>query len=186
MDVVVGVHPDLQAHQVHQAQLDQPETKVNQVIQVHQLKTVVPAVQAAPAVPANQENKETPVQLAMLVDQPKLDKKATTVHRAVQANQVQLAPTPKKEALENQAPQAPTVHPATQDPEGNQATKVLREAKVQTVVLARMPNIVLVPDEERPPKRKSRKPKKDTIWDFILLFAISIQILCLGNKNIIF
>jgi len=178
MDVVVGVHPAHQVHQVHLAQLDHPEIKANQAIQVHQLKTAVPAVQAAREVQANQENKAIQAQQATPDDQPKPDKKATTDHPVVQANQVQVAPTPNAEVPESQAPLVPTVPPAIQDLVANPATKVLREAKVRMAVLARTPNIVLVPDEERLPKRKSRKPKTDTIRNFILLVAISIKFLC--------
>jgi hypothetical protein len=172
MDVVVGVHQDPPDLQAHQAQLDHPETKVNQETQAHRPRMALPAVQEVPEAQANQANKAIQVQQATLEGQPKLDKKATMVHPVVQANPVQEAPTPKEEAPENQEVQDPTVPQATPALQANQETKAPQAAKVRTEAPAKMPNIVLVPDEERLRKRKPRKPKKDTIWNFILLFAI--------------
>jgi len=172
MDVVVGVHQDPPDLQAHQAQLDHPETKVNQVPQAHQPKMALPAVQEVPEAQANQANKAIQARQATPDDQPKLDKKATMVHLVVQANLALVGPTPKKEVPANPELQAPTVPLETPALQANPATKAPQAAKVRTEAPAKMPNIVLAPDEERLRKRKPRKPKKDTIWNFILLFAI--------------
>jgi len=172
-DVVVGVHRDHPDRQALQAQLDHPETKVNQATQAHQPKMAFPAVQEVPEAQANQANKAIQARQAMLDDQPKLDKKATMDHPVVPVNQVQEDPTPKKEAPENLEIQDPTARQATLALAANPATKVLQAAKVRTEAPAKMPNIVLVPDEERLRKRKPRKPKKE-FWNFILLFTIQV------------
>jgi len=143
----------------------------------------VQAVQAIPAAQANRANKAIPVRQATPEDQPKPDKKATTVHPVVQVNQDQVVQMPRKEAPEKTEIPVRTALQATQARAANQATKVLRAAKVRTEAQAKMPNIVLVQDEEKLRKRKSRKPKMDTIWNFILPFYISIHVFTLGNNK---
>jgi len=175
MDVVVGAHPVPLAHLVHQAQLAREETKVNLEIQAHRLEMEVLEVLVHQAALANQANKAVPVRQAMPADLPKLDKKATMDHPAVQANLVQVATTPNVEAPVTLAVPAPTDLLAIRAPAENQATKAPQDPKVHLEVPARMPNIVPAPEEPRPRKRKSRKPKKETIWNSILLFAIQFN-----------
>jgi hypothetical protein len=175
MDVVVGVHPDHPAHLDHLAQLDLEETKVSQATQAHRLAMEVLVHQVHQAAPANLANKAVQVQQAMPEDQRRPAKKAIMDHPAVQANLVQVATTPNVAVPAVQAVQVPTVLQAIQALVENQATKAPPDPKVHLEVQARTLNIVPVPEEPRVRKRKSRKPKKATIWNYILFFAIQFD-----------
>jgi len=175
MDVVVGVHPVHPDLQARLDPLDQLATKDNQAIQVQQAKMAAledPAIQEAQASPAN---KAVPVQPAMLVAMLKLDKKEIMDHPVPLVNLVPVAPTANVVVLANLAPQAYLVHPAPLAQVANRPTKVPLVHEARPAVLARMPNIVHVPDVPRR-SRKSRKPKWNKIWGFgFILFFFGTQ-----------